>query len=196
MAKTAQISKNVPKRKGLDRRIERTRKALSAALHSLVAYRTYDEISLSDILTEANVGRSTFYLHFRDKDDLLLSTVADVMTVAGDAPAMRKWPDSILWFSLPMFEYHAHRKRLAGHRMGERGKNILHGHLERAICNLIETQVRREFRDAELVQRFVASTFVFVLNWWLQGKGVIPPDEAEALFKKLVVPGLVAFRAG
>lgn len=194
MFKTAQVSKNGPKRKVPDRRIERTRKALRAALHSLVAHRPYDEITLNDILTEANVGRSTFYLHFRDKDDLLLTTVVDVMTAAGVAPAAEKWPDSILWFSLPMFDYHAYRKRLASHRMGERGKNVLHGHLERAICGLIEAQVRREFRDADLVQRFVASTFILVLNWWLQAKGAIPPAEADALFKKLAVPGLAAFR--
>lgn len=194
VAKNAQHSENVRKQSAPDRRVERTRKALRAALHSLVAHKSYDEITLSEVLTRANVGRSTFYLHFRDKDDLLLSTVADVMTVAGVAPTAEKWPDSVLWFSLPMFDYHAQQKRSASHRMGERGKNILHAHLQRAICDLIEAPVRREFRNADLVQPFIASSFIFVLNWWLQGNGSMAPAAADAAFRKLVVPGLLAFR--
>lgn len=195
VAKSAQLSNSVQKRSGLDRRVERTRNALRAALHSLVARKSYDEITLAEVLTEANVGRSTFYLHFRDKDDLLLSTVADVMTVAGVPPkGTGQWFDSILWFSLPMFEYHAHRKAMAGHRMGEQGKRILHRHLERAICDLIEVQVERQFREAELVRHFVASTFIFVLNWWLERKGSMTPDQIDAVFRKLVVPGLASFR--
>jgi len=195
VTKSAQHSKSVQKQSGLDRRVERTRNALRAALHSLVARKQYDEITLAEVLTEANIGRSTFYLHFRDKDDLLLSTVADVMTVAGVPPkGTGRSFDSILWFSLPMFEYHAHRKGMAGHRMGEQGRRILHRHLERAICDLIEVQVERQFRDADLVRRFVASSFIFVLNWWLERKVSMTPAQIDAVFRKLVVPGLAAFR--
>lgn len=195
VAKSGQHSESVQKQRGLDRRVERTRNALRAALHSLVARKPYDEIALAEVLTEANVGRSTFYLHFRDKDDLLLSTVADVMTVAGGPPkGTGQWFDSILWFSLPMFEYHAHRKAMAGHRMGDQAKRVLHRHLERAICDLIELQVERQFRDAELVRRFVASSFILVLNWWLEAKGSMTPDQIDDVFRKLVVPGLTAFR--
>lgn len=195
LAKSAQRSKNVQKQNGLDRRVERTRNALRAALHSLVARKPYDKITLAEILAEANVGRSTFYLHFQDKDDLLLSTVADVMAVAGVPPeGAGQWFDSILWFSLPMFEYHAHRKGMAGHRMGEQGRRVLHCHLERAICDLIEVHAERQFRDADLVRRFVASSFIFVLNWWLESNGSMTSAQIEAVFRKLVVPGLTAFR--
>ena len=76
--------------------------------------------------------------------------------------------------------------------MGERGKTVLHGHLERAICDAIDIQVRSEFRDHELIKRFVASTFVLVLNWWLEGNGRLSPAQADSAFRKLVVPTLVA----
>src|ERR1700752_55551 len=55
-----------------DRRIERTRQTLRNALIGLVLEKHYDEITVQDIIDRANVGRSTFYAHFRDKEDLLM----------------------------------------------------------------------------------------------------------------------------
>jgi len=54
-----------------DRRIQKTRKALRDALHSLVLDRGYDDLSVQDITDKANLGRATFYLHYREKDELL-----------------------------------------------------------------------------------------------------------------------------
>lgn len=58
-----------------DRRIQRTRSLLHEALVGLLHENAYDEIAVQDILNLANVGRSTFYMHFRDKDDLLVSGI-------------------------------------------------------------------------------------------------------------------------
>ena len=55
------------------RRILRTRRLLHEALVSLILEKGYADITVQDILDRANVGRSTFYAHFRDKEDLLLS---------------------------------------------------------------------------------------------------------------------------
>src|SRR5215213_8621419 len=55
----------------VDRRALRTRTTLHRALIGLIIERDYDEISVGDIAEAANVGRSTFYAHFTDKDDLL-----------------------------------------------------------------------------------------------------------------------------
>lgn len=62
----------------VDRRIQRTRTLLRDALMRLIIRRGYDEITIQDITDEANVARTTFYLHFSDKDDLLFSTMRDV----------------------------------------------------------------------------------------------------------------------
>ena len=65
-----------------DRRAQRTRQQLQQALTDLMAQKTYDSISVQDITERANVGRTTFYTHFRSKTDLYLSahfsTVADM----------------------------------------------------------------------------------------------------------------------
>ena len=55
-----------------DRRVRRTRNALIDALLELIAERGYDRTTVQDILDRANVGRSTFYTHFYNKEDLFL----------------------------------------------------------------------------------------------------------------------------
>jgi AcrR family transcriptional regulator len=57
----------------LDRRVQKTRKLLQDALIELVAEKGYEAVSIREILDKANVGRSTFYAHFQDKDQLLHS---------------------------------------------------------------------------------------------------------------------------
>src|ERR1700748_3847821 len=56
-----------------DRRARRTRRNLGDALIALIVERGYDRITVQDVLDRADVGRSTFYAHFRDKDALFTS---------------------------------------------------------------------------------------------------------------------------
>ena len=57
----------------VDRRVQKTRKLLQEALMELVAEKGYEAVTIREILDKANVGRSTFYAHFQDKDQLLHS---------------------------------------------------------------------------------------------------------------------------
>src|SRR5579859_1975622 len=62
-----------------DRRSERTRRLLSEALTSLMLERRYVDLTVQDILDRANIGRSTFYAHYWDKDDLLASQIEQML---------------------------------------------------------------------------------------------------------------------
>lgn len=61
-----------------DRRIQRTRELLNEALMSLILEKGYDGLTVQDIADRANVSRATFYLHFKDKEDLLFSSMQTV----------------------------------------------------------------------------------------------------------------------
>jgi AcrR family transcriptional regulator len=65
----------MPQRK-LDRRTERTLNALMSAFVAEVLARGYDAVSVGDIVGRANIGRSTFYMHYKSKDDLLRESIA------------------------------------------------------------------------------------------------------------------------
>jgi AcrR family transcriptional regulator len=61
-----------------DRRVRRTQDLLRRALLSLIQEKGYDRITVQDILDRADIGRSTFYAHYRDKDDLLRAGFQDI----------------------------------------------------------------------------------------------------------------------
>jgi AcrR family transcriptional regulator len=200
MSQTAQNRKNVSE-SHVDRRVEKTKRALRIALHGLIAEKPYDAISVNEILARADVGRSTFYLHFRDKDELLGSTITEIVAPAGVAarPRPGKGFDHILWFSLPILEHHAQRRGAHDHRMSGRAKAILHQHLQDTICTMIVDSMsafragaKSRAAPPDLLATFVASSFILVLDWWLDCRQRIDPQEADDVFRSLVVPTLTA----
>jgi AcrR family transcriptional regulator len=68
-----------------DRRAQRTRALLVSAFNELVLERGYDALTVRDIIEHANVGRSTFYEHFENKDDILRRSLRPVFGVLADA---------------------------------------------------------------------------------------------------------------
>src|SRR5215207_3360442 len=96
-----------------DRRVQKTRALLHGALVSLVHEKPYDDIVVKEILTRADIGRSTFYAHYRDKDELLECGIRGLLhTDARSAPAPSGGgaADQLLRFSLP-FLAHIERSR-------------------------------------------------------------------------------------
>lgn len=61
-----------------DRRVQRTRQLLRDALMELIVEKGYDAISVQDITERANVARPTFYLHYNDKEQLLLTSMQEI----------------------------------------------------------------------------------------------------------------------
>lgn len=198
---------NVHNPKKEDRRVARTQKRLREALHSLIHERDYDSIAVKEILDRADVGRSAFYMHFRDKDELLVSALHEIL---GSVPSSRLLADGnrgerLLWFSLPVFE-HLYRLRDAGElKLGPKGRAVLHGHLQTVLAALIEEDVKKMFRarrraagqiPLDLLVRYIDSTFILVLNWWVENKCPVPPKRADELFRSLIVPTLKDIQAG
>ncbi|MFI5716434.1 TetR/AcrR family transcriptional regulator [Nocardia sp. NPDC051750] len=75
-----------------DRRVRRTRDALHRALIALMMERAYDRITVSDVIDRADIGRSTFYAHYRDKDDLLVVSCTEFLrTEIARSPDRGPW---------------------------------------------------------------------------------------------------------
>jgi AcrR family transcriptional regulator len=181
----------IRKRRATDRRVRKTDARLHEALMSLIHDKSYESIAVRDILDRADVGRSTFYAHFRDKDDLLTSGIYEALQSIRSTAAAS---DPFAWFSLPIFE-HIHRHRLEGKAAPVEGRTAIHSRLQRTIEELITDEVVRRFTrrrvsaiPAELAVKYVASMFVLVLNWWMDVGGARNPRDADALFRALVIP--------
>src|ERR1051325_2328812 len=68
-----------------DKRVERTHEALFGAFFELVLSVPYGEIKVDDILARSGVSRSTFYEHFKGKDDILAASLKHPFAVLADA---------------------------------------------------------------------------------------------------------------
>src|ERR1700692_1803961 len=73
----------------LDERIRRTRARLGGALVALIQEKPINDVTVQEVLDRASVGRSTFYLHFRDKNDLLLSQLETFLEMMSTALSVR-----------------------------------------------------------------------------------------------------------
>ena len=73
-----------------DRRVTQTRDALGDALVALMHEKQFDDITVQEVLDRAGIGRTTFYTHYRDKGDLLLSDAEDFLEHCLSALKRRK----------------------------------------------------------------------------------------------------------
>ena len=90
-----------------DRRVERTRESLQRALIELIGERDYGAITIQEIVDRANVGRTTFYLHYNSKDELFISC-HEAMVSEFPIGALHAWvayrmarPPLVVWSRTP-----------------------------------------------------------------------------------------------
>ena len=189
-----------PETPARDRRVQKTKASLHNALIGLAREKPYPSIVVKEILDRANVGRSTFYTHFRDKDDLLESGIHEVLRSLEGLPGRVSVPERLVAFSLPLLQHIDDHRRAAGPRMGREGRAIMHEHMEDVLTAVVADQLdtvraARAQTPVDLVARYVASTFVLVLNRWVETDTAWTPTEADAHFRALVMPTLIRFFA-
>jgi AcrR family transcriptional regulator len=193
-------------RKTLDRRVQRTRRQLHEALMSLVRDKRYDAIKVQDILNRADVGRSTFYMHFRDKEDLLDSGLENLDRRVRSAQATAEPPsdkpyERIIGFSLAMFEHASQFRAMHRALLGSGAEAImrrrLHSVLTEVVSREIESQLhlRKQAKSpvsTELLTHFLVSAYSSTLNWWITSKNALTPKQIDAAYRQLVLPCLAS----
>src|SRR5690349_6078299 len=119
-----------------DRRSQRTRHLLSAALVELIREKDYSSITVSGIIERANVGRSTFYAHYRDKDDLFVGELDRVIELLGQRiPGQEEMP---FFPSLGLFRHVGEEVALYKALLWTPGIDLLIKHLQKSLSKRIE----------------------------------------------------------
>ena len=180
-----------------DARVRRTRDALGDALVALMQEKPFDTITVQDVLDRAKVGRSTFYSHYSDKDDLLMSdaeeffeSVAMMLSVRGDTS------DRVF----PVREFFGHiieaktfvDALFSSGKMNdnmELARGLFARGIERRLAELPKGQGIPE-NERPAIAFAHAGALLALLQWWVDRGMKQTPAEMDQLFHRLVWQGV------
>ena len=180
-----------------DRRVARTRRALKEALTDLILERGYESVTVQDVIDRADVGRSTFYAHFLDKDDLLMAILADLDMPAPDTTTWKPDDPAFGW-TLELFRHFGSGKRLfkavASSQSGAIARRETTSRLEdlvRAELSRLRAARRLDAFRVETVVRFLVGTYIGFMDWWMREENEhLPAEQVDHAFRSLVLPGV------
>ena len=180
-----------------DRRLQRTRHLLQDALFDLMMEKHYDRITIQDIIDRANVGRSTFYAHFQDKEDLATRGLEWVFDRINQNMLHSTAPNQQLVPTLGLFqhvqEHQAIFRALARGRglalFIEKGQTYWNKQIEAQLGTLVPKGMKPPV-PLVLLSNYMTNTLVTLLKWWLDNKMPYSPERMDEIFHQLVMPGV------
>lgn len=180
-------------KKKTDARVRRTRDALGDALVALMQEKPFETITVQDVLDRARVGRSTFYSHYSDKDDLLMSDVDDFYErVSMGLSAQGDKSDRV--FPVKEFFSHIAEAKRFVNALSSSGKmqenmELARGHFARGIEHRL-TEVPRGQSIPESERAAVAfahaGALLSLMTWWIDRGMRQSPAEMDELFHRIV----------
>jgi AcrR family transcriptional regulator len=182
---------------GTDRRSLRTRQLLSEALAELMMSRRYDSISVREITERANVGRSTFYAHFTDKDDLLVAAVGRMVGgLETDVPGPRNTLSPSAGLFHHVADHAQHYLTLSRGRHLSLFLDALQSELTAMFAARLAPRVPAEGRPAvpvPLLAAMLAGMLITAMRAWVESGMAATIDEVN---RSYLVAAEAALRAG
>lgn len=180
-----------------DRRVSKTRKALKDALTDLILDKGYESITVQDVIDRADVGRSTFYAHFIDKDDLLMAIFADLQIPGPDTGAWKADDPAFSW-TLDLFRHFGSGKRLFSAVTSSQSGAVARRETKRWLEELARAELSRlrmarkvERMTLETVVSFLVGTFLGFMDWWMRPENEhLTAEQVDQAFRALVLPGV------
>jgi AcrR family transcriptional regulator len=180
-------------KKKTDARVRRTRDALGDALVALMQEKPFETITVQDVLDRAHVGRSTFYSHYSDKDDLLMSDVDDFyervslgLSASGDK-SDRVFP--VREFFSHLAEAQRFVNALSSSGKMQENMELARGHFARGIeRRLAELPRGQSISESErpAIAFAHAGALLSLMTWWIDRGMRQSPAEMDELFHRIV----------
>lgn len=182
-----------------DRRIQRSRQLLQDALITLILQKGYDKITVQEIIDEANVGRSTFYAHFLDKDDLMAGSLEKLREELHQHMDETGGAEEAAIAGLALFRHTQEQHHLYKAMIGGRGIDIVVKALHEALTSHAQAYFEKVERESgplavpvPVMTTYLAGTLQTLLRWWLDNDMPYPPEQMNEMFMQLVMGGITA----
>jgi AcrR family transcriptional regulator len=197
--------------KRIDRRIHRTKRMLKEALFTLILEKGYDGVTVEDITQKADLGRTTFYLHYRDKEDLLLKSIdaiADDLLgqishtnlLGGEAAPvpslieMRQMNPVLLVFQHAGVNASLYQIILRGGSATSaagRFREIISMAAKSFFATTLKEPVpgQQPGVPLDVLANYFAGSLLSLVTWWLENGMPYPPEQMAGIFRQLFFQG-------
>ncbi|MEP7286186.1 MAG: TetR/AcrR family transcriptional regulator [Chloroflexota bacterium] len=186
----------------IDPRIERTQEALRGALMALIEEKGFDAISVQDVTERARLNRATFYLHYRDKQDLLLRTseavfdrlVAEAGPIDRDNLALQKPPQQLVM----VFRHVAEHRDFYRVVLGRSGVPAFVARMREYVTTFTQPRIASlhtlyptavPILDEMFISEYVTGALLGIIIWWLENDLPHSPEYMADRFTWLSVAG-------
>lgn len=184
-------------RRKSDPRAKRTRERLGGALIELILEKPIDAITVQEVLDRARVGRSTFYVHYRDKNDLLFSQLEMFLDLMSTKLSAEREESRRVAPVREMFEHIGGQNRMY-RALAESGQlQDFFDMAQDAFARGIARRLRESGRvsglsRSELAARgtLLAGSLLALLRWWIDRGGKESPPAMDAMFHRIVWEGV------
>ena len=180
-----------------DRRTRRTRHLLRSALLALLKEKRYEQISVQDIIERADVARSTFYMHYLDKDDLLTGGQGIFAENLGQQLTAHAGENGASIFSSRVWFYHIQAqapilKVIARDPAMDLAMKTLRGIIHR---NVEEGTYAHSYTEnarvpLPVIVDYLTDTLMTLIKWWVRDGMRYTPEQMDEMFQQLAVPGV------
>lgn len=175
-----------------DRRVRRTRNALGDALIALIQEKKFADITVQQVLDRAGVGRTTFYKHFQDKDDLFLSDLEDFFEAFSTLLIRHKEASNRIAPVRELFSHvgenrNLHSALVAADKLHD-FQEMAQEYFARGIGQRLR-QLGRPAQDGATVQA-LAGSLLSMMTWWLRSGSKSSPEQMDDIYHRMVWAGL------
>jgi AcrR family transcriptional regulator len=174
--------------------VRKTRRVLHEALVTLILERGWDAVSVSDVCEKADVGRSTFYVHFADKENLLLSGFDELHSAMEQIRASAKVPFGFLG---PLAAHAAENGRLVQALLGRQSGQRVQWRFRDVLASLVEAELKllKVPKAARATMtHFIAGGAAEVLMGWLDHPQGVSADKLASELRQLATAVVEASR--
>ncbi len=197
LKKEAAPKKKAKRQRKPDERAQRTQERLGGALVELILEKPINDITVQEVLDRASVGRSTFYLHFRDKNDLLLSQLETFLATMSTVLIVRKEQSHRVVPVTEMFEHIGPDNKIYRALADADRLNDFFDLAQTYFARGIERRLQDSGRVPRARQRelgahasALAGSLLSLLRWWIDRGAKETPQAMDELFHRMVWNGL------
>jgi len=180
-----------------DRRVQRTEDLLRQALRTLIQEKRFSEITVQNVIDRADVGRSTFYAHYRGKEDLFRSDVERFLGFIERGVTWKGGPKERIVPVRELFD-HVREFRAFCRALSASGKmealqramaSHLASHLEKRLAIRMSPS-QRQAVPVSILANHIAGSLVTMLDWWFRNGMSQTPERMDQIFHALVMPSV------